>query len=114
MAHQLGDLGMHFTSLSLGFLICEMGIKRLAAQVCCRDDNAGKVHGTGPQLCYTSSIAPTPSAPPHVEIARSEAEAEKQVHKTQRALKVPSQTIWGRGPAPHLSPQDPSLSPVRL
>lgn len=48
MAHLLGDLGMHFTSLSLGFLICEMGIKRPATQVCCRDDNTGKVQGLIP------------------------------------------------------------------
>lgn len=47
-AYLLEDLGMHFTSLSLGFLICEMGIKRPAAQVCCRDDNAGKVQGLIP------------------------------------------------------------------
>lgn len=60
MAYLLGDLGMHITSLSLGFLICVMGIERPAAQVCCREDNAGKMQGLVPvtlvaQLPYLSA-----------------------------------------------------------
>lgn len=83
---------MHFTSLSLGFLICEMGIKRPATQVFCRDDNTGEVQGLVPvtlaaQLPYLL-LLPGEN--------RSEAEAERRVHKTQRALSV----YLGKGTCP--------------
>lgn len=93
---------MNFTSLSLGFLICEMGIKRPAAQVCCRDDTAGEVQGLIPVTLVVQ--------PPHLLLLpcenRSEAEAERQVRKTQRALSV----YLGKGTCPSSF----SAGPVRL
>ena len=91
MAHQLGDLDMHFTSLKWGSggLLpgCVLGI---ITQAQCMAQGLIPATPTGqpPQLLLL----------PHVDTARSE--AEEQVHRTQRTLGRSLLSLFGEGDPP--------------
>lgn len=78
---------MIFTSLSLGLLICEMGIKRPTAQVCAGMKTQGS--GMASHLSHQQYSSHTFCSSFPCGNSQIEAEAENEVHKTPRTFKGP-------------------------